>query len=201
MSSTTLKHLAKDPILADIIPRIELPDLPESAGVYHDLVSCVVDQTVPSRSRGVYMRKLVGLLGGERPDPDNVYTIQEEDWAAAKMANPKYHTLLRLTDWWHENNAGSWEWADRTDEDIRNRLLAIKGIGPQTVDLILLFTLGRPDVFPVNDYHLKQIMEVLYLQDGEKLKPTMLAAAERWAPYRSLGTRVLLAYKAQYNRK
>ncbi len=191
----------RDPVLKDIIDQVALPDLPNSAGVFHDLVSCIVDQTVPSRSRGVYLRKLTGLLGGEPPDTNNIYTIQEEDWAIAKMANPKYHTLFRVTDWWHEQKVDSWDWTALPDQDIRERLTSIKGIGPQTADLILLYSLAREDVFLVNDYHVKQIMPILYdFSPEEKLPKQLLAVAEKWAPYRSLGTRYLLAYKAMMKR-
>lgn len=196
MDEKIIAHLTKaDPVLAAIIPRVELPGLPPSDGVYHDLVSCVLDQQIPARTRGTYMKKLVVLLGGNPPDGNNIYTISEEDWAAAKISNAKYHTLFRVTDYWHEAAMDSWDWPAMSDDEIRQRLTSIKGIGPQTADLILLYTLGRPDVFPVGDYHLKQIMESLYLEEGQKLAPAMLAAAERWAPYRSAGTRYLLAWK------
>lgn len=197
MNVAIISHLTThDPVLADLIPRVTLPETEPSLGVYHDLVSCIVDQQIPARTRGTYMKKLVGLLGGKLPDGNNVYTLQEDAWASAKIANPKYHTLLRVTDWWHEKKVADWDWDTLTDEEIRGHLIAIKGIGPQTADLILLYTLGRPDVFPAGDYHVKQIMEALYLEDGKRLKPTMLAAAAKWAPYRSFGTRYLLAYKA-----
>ena len=199
---TPSQYLSKnDPVLKRIIGQVELPELPASRGVYHDLVSCIVDQTVPSRSRGVYLRKLIGLLGGEQPDTNNIYTIQEEDWAIAKMANPKYHTLLRVTDWWHEQKVDSWDWDDLFDQEVRDRLTSIKGIGPQTADLILIYSLGREDVFPANDYHLKQIMPVLYGFDPEEKQPKqMLSVAEKWSPYRSAGTRWVLAYKAAMKR-
>lgn len=198
MPSDIKRYLSeRDPILANIISRIELPELDSGRGVYHDLVSCIVDQQIPTRTRGTYMKKLVVLLAGELPDGNNIYTIQPEDWSAAKMAINKYHTLFRMTDYWHKEKMESWKWDELPNEEIFQRLTSIKGIGPQTGHLILLYSLGRPDVFPVGDYHLKQIMETLYLEEGEKLKDVMLATAEKWAPYQSVGTRYLLAYKAQ----
>lgn len=196
MKTEPEKHLSdQDPILADIINRVELPDLEPSHGVYHDLVSCIVDQQIPARTRGTYWKKLLGLLRGELPDANNIYRIQEEDWSEAKMAINKYHTLFRMTDYWHEQKLAEWNWRALSDDEIRQRLTSIKGIGPQTADLILLYSLGRPDVFPVGDYHVKQIMEALYLEQGQKLKEVMLTASAKWSPYRSLATRYLLAYK------
>lgn len=196
MNQQTLTYLAEaDPVLARIIPQVSVPPLEPSGDVYHDLVSCVLDQQIPARTRGTYLKKVISLLGGERPDGNNIYTLKEEDWAVAKISNRKYHTLFALTDFWHEAKMATWNWAELEDEDIINRLTSIKGIGPQSANLILLYTLGRPDVFLAGDYHLKQVMEQLYLQEGEKLKDAMQAAALRWAPYRSAGTRLLLAWK------
>lgn len=62
---------------------------------------------------------------------------------------------------------------------------------------MLLYSLGRPDVLPVNDSQVKQVVESLYLEEGEKLKATMETLSAKWAPYRSLATRYLLAYRAQ----
>jgi len=194
MDQTIKTHLRKsDPVMARIIATTELPELPKSEGIYHDLVSCVVDQQIPARSRGVYMKKLVGLLKGEAPDGNNIYAIQEDDWAAAKMARPKYHTLFRLTDAWHKQGMAGQDWSALADNDVRAHLTAIKGIGPQTADLILLYSLGRSDVFLANDYHIKKKMEALYLEDGEKLKTVISEVSAKWAPYRSVATRYLLA--------
>lgn len=186
-----------DPTLARLINLVELPNLPVSQGVYHDVVSCIVDHQIPARSRGVYLKKLQGLLGGEDPDDNNVYTIREDDWRAQKMAAAKYHTLLRFTDAWHEQGMKAQGWDTLTDDAIREQLTAIKGIGPQTADLVLLYSLGRPDVFPLNDSHVKQVMESLYGQADRPLKKVMPEVSERWAPQRSLATRYLLAYRKQ----
>lgn len=198
MSVKAIDHLHRsDPVTAGIIDLVDLPDLPVSQGVYHDVVSCIVDHQIPSRSRGVYLKKLIGLLGGKAPDDNNIYTIQEDDWRAQKMAYPKYLTLFRFTDAWHEQGMKTQDWDGMTDDEIREQLTAIKGIGPNTADLVLLYSLGRPDVFPMNDSHIKQVIETLYLEEGDKLKATMQTVSTRWAPHRSLATRYLLGYREQ----
>ncbi|MEO1653926.1 MAG: DNA-3-methyladenine glycosylase 2 family protein, partial [Bacteroidota bacterium] len=72
----------------------------------------------------------------------------------------------------------------------------IKGIGVWTVDMILLFTLKRPNIFPADDYHLKQLMTSLYQLDPKsRLKAQMRAVAEKWSPYQSLAVLYLLDWK------
>lgn len=190
------EYLRQDTVLASLIERVEPAPIPPTRGVFFDLVSCVVDQQIPHRSRGVYLKKVMDLLEGDEPTPRNVYAIREDDWSRYKLAGHKYHTLLRLADHWNEHDFEELDWDAHSDGEIKALLTAIKGIGPQTADLILLYTLQRPNVFPVNDYHLKIILAQVYDLDPEqKVAPQLLALAEKWAPYCSLATRYLLAYK------
>jgi DNA-3-methyladenine glycosylase II len=86
------------------------------------------------------------------------------------------------------------------DEEIRAQLSAIKGIGKWTMDMILLYTLERPNVFPYDDFHLKQIMVSLYGLDSKvKLKAQMIGVSEHWGHQKSLAVRYLLAWKT-YNK-
>ncbi|MEM9930972.1 MAG: hypothetical protein AAF840_14215 [Bacteroidota bacterium] len=91
----------------------------------------------------------------------------------------------------------SWQWEQLTDEDIKQRLTSIKGIGSQTADLILLYSLGRPSIFLAGDYHLKQVIEQLYLEEGDTLKDMLQTLPQKWAPYQSTGSLLLLAWKEQ----
>jgi DNA-3-methyladenine glycosylase II len=75
-------------------------------------------------------------------------------------------------------------------------LSGIKGIGKWTIDMILLYTLERPNIFPSDDFHLKQIMTSLYhLHPKAKLRAQMLKVAEQWGNQKSLATLYLLAWK------
>ncbi len=72
-------------------------------------------------------------------------------------------------------------------------LLPIKGIGNWTIDLILLFTLRREDVLPVDDFHLKKVMTQVYEIAGDvNLKTEILNISEYWRPYRSAAVLYLL---------
>ncbi|MEL6923916.1 MAG: hypothetical protein AAFO94_07700, partial [Bacteroidota bacterium] len=128
--------------------------------------------------------------------------ISEKDWMAHKIAHRKYDSLMRLAEHWQEASMDQMEWSKMTDASIMERLTALQGVGSQTAHMILMYTLGRPDVFPVDDYHLKIIMAKVYgLGTGAKARREMLAIAEPWSPHRSLATHYLLAYKKLLNKK
>ncbi|MEL6591876.1 MAG: hypothetical protein AAFQ68_17415 [Bacteroidota bacterium] len=185
-----------DPVLAEIIETIDLLPLPESKGLYYDLVSCVLDQQIPARSRGVYVRKLKNILDSETILPVDVAFLEEESFVDHKIARPKFATLQRITQHWQAQHWEEMDWSPLSDEEVRAALSEIKGVGPWTVETLLIYSLGREDAFPVDDYHLKQIMPQLYEFDEESsLKKQMKAKAEQWRPYRSLAVRYLYAWK------
>ncbi len=79
-------------------------------------------------------------------------------------------------------------WPMRSDDEIIAELTGIKGIGRWTVEMFLLFHLGRPDVYPLQDLGMIKAIELHYAE-GRKLKKAELQAmGERWKPYRSVAT-------------
>ncbi len=189
--------LAKnDAILAHIIGATPLPAIEETGDVFFDLISCIVDQQIHYRSKGAALGKVLQLLQNDAPNPDDLLTLDEEAFSKLKISNIKFQTLLRLADYWKKHHLQRLDWKKLSDQEVRNLLGEIKGIGAWTIDMILLYTLNRPDVFPVDDYHLKQMMVKLYdLNPETRLKAQMLEIAEVWAPQRSLAVKYILAWK------
>ncbi len=84
------------------------------------------------------------------------------------------------------------------NEDVINYLTQIKGVGRWTVEMILMFTLGREDVFALDDLGIQQAMTHLYKLDGsdkKQLKQDMLKISARWAPYRTYACMYLWRFK------
>ncbi len=197
MKSEANKHLSKvDPHLKHIIASIPYPRIESSKNVFLDLCGCIVEQQIQYRAKGIMMKKLFDLLNGASPTPDKILALDEEAFSQKKLSNLKYQTLLRVANYWKNKNLDSIDWANLTDEEIRSLLGDIKGVGNWTVDMILLYTLERPDIFPYDDYHLKKIMVNLYeLNPKSRLKAQMLDIANDWKPYRSAAVKYLLAWK------
>lgn len=84
-----------------------------------------------------------------------------------------------------------------SDEEIIEFLSQIKGVGKWTVQMLLMFTLGRPDVFPVDDLGIQQAMIRLYQlnETGKDLKKKMQEIAEPWQPFRTVACRYLWRWK------
>jgi len=185
--------LQSDPILANIIRTIPEPVTVSSDNVFMDLVSCVLEQQIHYRSSKKIFLRLLDKAGLTELTPDNFPEFEKKALSGIKISTAKFETILRLLDFWSTNNI---DWKTLSDEQVIEKLSSIKGIGPWTIDMILLYTLGRPDVFPADDYRLKNAMTSLYgLNPNNALKKQMLDVAEGWKGHRSLAVRYVLGWK------
>ena len=189
------KHfLAKsDPILANIVAQIPEPIIESTNDVFHDLMSCVLEQQIHYRSTKKTFQKMLQLADIERLTVDNFQVFEEKSFTNAKLSINKYETVLDVVEFWKKGEVG---WKSLSDDEIIEKLSSIKGIGKWTIDMILLYTLQRPNVFPYDDFHLKEIMVKLYgLNPNVKLKAQMIEISSAWGEHKSLAVKYLLAWK------
>ena len=125
--------------------------------------------------------------------PENFAQFEEKAFQNTNFSINKYETIERTLDFFTKNKIN---WQTLKDEEVISQLSSIKGIGKWTIDMILLYTLQRPNVFPYDDFHLKNIMVKLYNLDEEsRLKAQMLEIASHWGEHKSLATLYILGYK------
>jgi DNA-3-methyladenine glycosylase II len=175
---------SSDKVLEEIIHKIDEPKIDSSNNVFNDLLSCVIEQQIHYRSTKRVFQKMLTLSNLEQLTPLNFEQFEEKALGTIKLSMRKNETILRVCEFWSQNNI---EW---------HSLSSIKGIGKWTIDMILLYTLNRPNVFPYDDFHLKQIMVSLYKLDSKvKLKSQMIRVSENWGEQKSLAVKYLLAWK------
>lgn len=125
--------------------------------------------------------------------PQNFTEFEAKAFTNAKLSTAKYETVLRTIEYFKDDTI---DWQVLSDSEVIEKLSSIKGIGKWTIDMILLYTLQRPTIFPYDDFHLKQIMINVYgLNPKTKLKAQMLDIASNWGNHKSLAVLYLLATK------
>ena len=184
-----------DPVLDRIAAETPVPLLEPSGAVFHDLMSCLVEQQIHVRSTKGTFRRALARAGLERLTPEQMDRFERDGLAGVRLSAVKRQALAHATDAFRDGLAGT-DWAAMDDAAVRAALGAIRGVGPWTVDMVLLYTLGRPDVFPERDYHLRLAMAAAYGLDARAQTPAALRRrAEPWRPHRSRAVRALLAWK------
>ncbi len=194
MNPETLHKLAAaDPVLGNIIREVPFPEIHSTDDVFHDLMSCIIEQQIHYRSTKKIFQKGLERAGLTQLTLSNFAVFEERAISQLKLSRGKYETLQRVLDFFDSNQIN---WTHLSDEEVISRLSSIKGIGRWTIDMILTYTLKRPDVFPVDDFHLKRLMVSLYgLNEKVKLKAQMLDVAQSWGNEKSLAVLYLFAWK------
>jgi DNA-3-methyladenine glycosylase II len=166
---------AHDPVLAEIIKKTEPLRFESTKNVFHDLVSCILEQQIHYRSSKRIFAKMLDKAGVTSLTLDSFSVFEEQAIPTVSFSMQKLETVSRIVDFFSKQTL---PWQDMSDNEIRSVLGQIKGVGTWTIDMILLFTLERPHVFPVDDFQLKQGMRMHYaLTEDKALRKQMLDIA------------------------
>lgn len=196
-STTAKKHLRKDPILSPLINAIRLAPLELTNDVYYRLLRSIVFQQLSGKAADTIFNRFTALFSNTYPDPGQLLACSIEELRTVGLSNQKANYVQNVARHFVENDLIRQDWSRLSDEDILNQLTAIKGVGNWTVQMILMFGLGRKDILPVGDASIQKSMQTLYQLNGKGrvLQQQMLKQAERWRPYRSIASRYLWKWK------
>ena len=182
---------AADPVLAGLMGRagpfaMRLRDL---RSPFDALARNIVYQQLHGKAAAAIHARVLALSGGRRLRPEDILGSPDEPLRGAGLSASK---LAALRDLAAKSADGTVPILVRlrrmSDEEIVARLTAVRGVGRWTVEMLLMFGLGRPDVLPVGDYAVRKGFAVTYGLE-EMPKPKELEAhAERWRPYRSVAS-------------
>lgn len=187
-----VRHLkAADPVMARVIARVGPCRLvaPQRPKVFEDLVQAIIYQQLNGKAAGSIFRKFKGLYPGKRfPTARNILGTSDGALRGAGVSPQKLGYLRDLSAKVEDETLELRRLRSMEDEAVVEHLTQVKGVGRWTAEMVLMFTLGRPDVLPVDDYGFKRAVQIAYKM-RQPPKPERLAKlAEPWRPYRSVGT-------------
>lgn len=189
-----LQHLQKDPILADIIQKVTPKISSFSGDLYADLCSSIVSQQISTKVAKVIYSRFLDLYDGIPPTPEQLLETNFDDLRSAGLSKQKSAYMNNIAAFWVRQKLHNQDWNKFSDQEIINLLTQIKGVGEWTVQMILMFSLERPDVLPVGDLVIQKSMIKYYGIEAEKKKDLYLKmhnTAELWIPYRTIACRYL----------
>jgi DNA-3-methyladenine glycosylase II len=186
-----ISHLQKDKRLNTLIETIELPDLQADGDVYSALTRSIVSQQLSVKAAATIYGRFLNLFEDNYPIAEKVITYSLEELRAVGLSRQKASYLQNTANFFIENE--NLDWDSMTDEAIIEYLTQIKGVGKWTVEMILMFTLSRLDILPLDDLAIRNRMIKLYkvTETGRALKPKLTEIAEKWKPYRTIACRYL----------
>ncbi|MGV3527887.1 MAG: DNA-3-methyladenine glycosylase family protein [Flavisolibacter sp.] len=183
-----ISHLSKDKKLARIINGAEPLQLRFHKNICLRLCASIMSQQLSVKVAKVIYHRFLELYGGEEPTPQQIIDTPFEKLRGVGLSNSKTQYVLNVAQFAIDHKLTDTKLKKMENEDIIELLTQIKGVGRWTVEMLLMFTLGREDVFAPDDYGIQVAMKKLYkLDDSNKkeFKEKMLKIATKWSPYRT----------------
>ena len=154
---------------------------------FQSLVQAIIHQQLSGQAAGTILERFRGLFGNDGfPAPEAVLKASPDRLRSAGLSRPKASYILGIAQKAVDGQIPKLDECDRkTDEEIVARLTEIKGVGRWTVEMLLIFNLGRPDVLPVHDLGVRKGFQFAY---GKRKMPEpeqLTRFGARWAPYRT----------------
>ncbi|HEU0024185.1 MAG TPA: DNA-3-methyladenine glycosylase [Thermoleophilaceae bacterium] len=191
--AAALKHLRKsDPLMDELIERYGHPDDVRArrgrrpGDAYGALVRAIVGQQLSTKAAKSIFERLVGLFGDRTPTPRELLDVDPETLRGVGLSRAKVAFLRDLAEHVEDGELRLQELAELPDDEVAAELTAVKGLGPWTVDMFLIFHLGRPDVLPVGDLGIRRAAQLIHGLDDLPTPAELERLAEPWRPYRSL---------------
>ncbi len=182
-----IKHLRKDPVLKEYISAASKPPFKRSSNAFQSLVKSIIFQQLSGKAAGTILRRFLELFPNSRfPTPEQVLTLSDEQFRGAGVSAQKMSYIRDLAARFLDGTIVPKKFPKMSDEEIREHLVAVKGVGRWTADMFLMFTLYRPDVLPTGDLGIQKGFQKVYqlkeLPDAKKMEKM----AKQWEPYRTV---------------
>lgn len=184
----------KDPKLKPILgTKKELPPRDDTGDIYFDLVRTIAYQQLHGAAAAKIFGRFIDLFDDAYPQPQIVAEMEIEEFRAVGYSKQKGSYIKNIAAFAMENDFEHRDWDSMEDDEIIKFLTQIKGVGEWTVQMILIFSLKRPDVFPSGDFGVQSAMKECYKlkQEKRELIKKMKKISEKWKPHRSIVSRYL----------
>jgi DNA-3-methyladenine glycosylase II len=182
-----ISHLQKDKKLASILTQ-EPFVLKRRKNIPIRLMASIMSQQLSTKVAAVIFKRFLDLYNGKEPKVEEVLATPNEVLRSIGLSNAKVGYVKNVAQFCMEHQITDRTLSVMSNEMIIQLLVQIKGVGQWTVEMLLMFSLGREDVFAVDDLGIQQAMCKLYKIDSthkKTMQEAMLKKSQKWAPYRT----------------
>lgn len=193
-----ISHLSKDKKLKKLIDSQPVFVLEKRDKVYLRLCSSILSQQLSTTVAKVLYKRFLELYNDKEPTPKQILKTPAETFRSIGFSNAKASYVHNVCRFFIEHKITDSQLHKMSNEEVIDLLTQIKGVGKWTVEMILMFTLGREDVFALDDLGLKQGVVKLYnLKETDKklLQKKIEKISLKWRPYRTYACRYLWNWK------
>ena len=157
-----------------------------------------MSQQLSTKVAAVFHQRFLNLYKGKNPTTVQIASTPFETLRSIGLSNAKANYVLNVCNFFIDEKITDAKLHKMENEELIKYLSQIKGVGQWTVEMILMFTLGREDIFAVDDLGIQQAICKLYKIDAvdkKTMKEKMLLISAKWSPYRTYACRYLWGWK------
>lgn len=183
-----IDHLSRDSRLRKVLAEQDAVKLSSHKNIPLRLCASIMSQQLSTKVAKVIFHRFLELYGGNEPTTEQIAATPLQTLRGIGLSNQKAQYILNVAEFAREHDLTDKKLKKMSNEEIIELLTQIKGVGKWTVEMLLMFTLGREDVFSVDDYGIQVAMKNIYkLDDSNKkaFKEAMQKIAAKWSPYRT----------------
>jgi DNA-3-methyladenine glycosylase II len=183
-----ITHLSKDSKLRKVLADQDAVVLTPRKNIPLRLCASIMSQQLSTKVAKVIFHRFLELFGGNEPTPEQIASTPFDTLRAIGLSGAKTQYVLNVAKFAIDNKLDDRKLRKMKDEEVIALLTQIKGVGKWTVEMLLMFTLGREDIFAVDDYGIQVAMKNIYkLDDSNKkeFKEAMQKISAKWSPYRT----------------
>lgn len=191
-------HLGKDKKLKKVIDLQQPYVLQKQKGIYLHLCGSIMSQQLSTKVAAVIYARFLNLYKNKKPTPQHIVDTPLETLRSIGLSYAKANYVQNVCRFFIDEKLTDAKLYKLSNEELIKYLSQIKGVGQWTVEMILMFTLGREDVFALDDLGIQQSIQKLYKLenlDKKALREKMLQVSEKWKPYRTYACRYLWGWK------
>ena len=188
-----VEHLREaDPVLADVIDRVGPIETSHEPDLWRSLVDALAGQQLSVKAADAIVARIAALAGEDGfPGPERILETPDEVLRACGLSGAKTRYLRDLAGKWIDGTLRPERYAEASDAEIVAELTQVKGIGRWTAEMVLIFTLQRPDVLPVGDLGLRAAVQRAWELPERPKEAEVERLGEAWRPFRSVATHFL----------
>jgi DNA-3-methyladenine glycosylase II len=191
-------HLSRDKKLKKLIEGGKTHELKKRKNICTYLCASIMSQQLSTKVATVIHNRFLALYGGKDPAPQQILDTPFETLRAIGLSNAKVSYVKNVAQFEIDFGMDHKKLHKMDNEEVIVYLTQIKGVGRWTVEMLLMFALGREDVFAIDDLGIQNAMIRLYKLDREdkkKFKEDLVRISQKWSPYRTFACKHLWEWK------
>jgi len=173
-------------LIRDVGPFALIPNVRRTP--FESLARAIAFQQLHEKAAQSILKRFIALFPGRRfPRPEELLAVEADAIRSAGFSGAKVLALRDLAEKTLDGTVPTGRAIKRLDDDaIVERLVEVRGVGRWTVEMLLIFQLGRPDILPVDDFGVRNGFRLAYRRRTLPNPKDMLRYGERWRPYRTI---------------